>query len=212
MRDCIIVIRMKSLMAGVAGILIACTIFAATFLQPWISTDAANSSSSLRTIPPASPVTIHLGISNFTEPQGLGSHANISVVIRSETNISNVIISLAIVEGWGWQLKGIEFDGSTADAFWTGNLTASSPIEFSARVNAKEIGCGQVEAWVKWNGSQNYQPSWDLLGIAVYEDQILVFEDFHGTVPLPLPPGWPPGLNMTWLIPYNITIPIPPYP
>jgi hypothetical protein len=199
----------KVLFSALAGVLVACTIFVSTMV-PWVlKTSTSPSQWSHLPLLPLPPITTTLDISNFSEPQGPFSEANLTVTITSETNLFNVVISVSISKADAlWSSKGIAFDIFGEGAFWVVNLTAGLPITFNVKVKTVEIGCGKIEATARWNGWENYQPSRDLLGIVVLEDEIQVWEDFHGALPIPLPPDFQLPHWENWTTP----IPLPPIP
>jgi len=194
----------KLAISGIAGVLVACLIITVV-VTPWsaLLVPSASRAPLVDKIPPPSPVTVRLSISDFAEPKRLGSEANLTVTITSTTNLSNVIISLSISKADAlWSSKGIEFDTFGEDIFWIVNLTAGLPITFSVKVKAMEVGYGKLDATARWDGSDL---PWDVLGIAVYENEILVFEDYLGVLPPLFPPGfqWEPPENWkNWTMPY----------
>jgi len=201
--------------SALAGVSVACLIFIIAAIAPWSALLVPSSSLTpvVDKIPPPSPVTVRFSMSNFTEPKGPGSEANLTVTITSTANLSNVIISLSISKADAlWSSKGIEFDTLGGDIFRAVNLTAGSPITFSLKVKAVEVGYGRIYATARWNGSGQVtvkldgsdQP-WDVLGIAIYGKEILVLEDYLGVLPPLFPPGFkwePPESWKNWTIPY----------
>lgn len=209
----IIVMKMKLLIPGSAGVLIACLIFTTLVLsRPSIETML--SSTSVPTDLRLSPITVRLTISGFTEPRGIGSQALLTINVTSNINVSNVVLQIDLRKaGVEWPSKGIELvSGATT---WNGDLLANVPIILNIVVNATEVGYGVIQVEAKAIGYENWISTIemgpiDYLGIVVLENEIIVFEDIGGALPYLFPPGFnppifpnPPDLsNMTGPLPY----------
>ncbi|MEM2972446.1 MAG: hypothetical protein QW270_08540 [Candidatus Bathyarchaeia archaeon] len=115
---------------------------------------------------PLSAINITLHISQFTEPQGLGSEANLTIEIVSIEDASNVMVNVSLPEGISL-LEG--------DLAWTGNLTANVSSSFNLRIKAVEVGNWTISATAMWYLTSN---SWygdiDRMCICVFEDRIVV--------------------------------------
>jgi len=190
---------------GIAGILLACAIFSAFVMAPWSETITIYYPLPSGT----SPITVNLTISEFTNPLGPGSEAELTATVTSEVDASNVVVQIDLSKAYPkWPSKGV--DWISGNLTWNGNLTAGVPITLNARINATEIGYGKIVASAKWYGSSpsSYLGASDLLGIVVLDDEIWVFEDLHGDLPYWPSPDFQPPI---WPSPeINSTIPYPP--
>lgn len=206
--------KLKNLVIpGIAGILLACAIFSAFVMAPWsglLTAPSAPTPPSQWQLPPASPINIGLVLSNFTELYGLGSQANLTITVISNTSLSNVVVEIDISKGqWGWNSTGIKIiEGET---LWIGNMTAEMPITWTIRINATEVGYGIIKATARWDDYWTYRSPDKSLGIVVLENEIQVVKPIHlnelqsiiPPIPAPWfePSIWPsPDINST--LPY----------
>lgn len=202
---------MRLLISGLAGILTACLIFTALVLPRSNLEMMLGSPSPPKELPPLLPINVKLAISGFTEPKGIGSQALLTVSITSSVNASNVVLQLSLSKACEvWASSGIKVVSGVTS--WSGDLIADVPVIINVIVNATEIGYGRIvaEATWGWDGlssayliSREYGLR-DIVGIVVLEDEILVFEDYYGVLPIvfppgsnPTPPGIPPDFNAT---------------
>lgn len=88
------------------------------------------------TLPPQK-VALEITVSKFTEPQGIGSEAEITVTMTSHEDIANVTTQLDWSRG---------FDFVSGDLTWSGNLKANVTVSFKARIKAIEIGRWGIHA------------------------------------------------------------------
>jgi hypothetical protein len=162
-------------------------------------------------LPPLLPINVKLTISGFTEPKGIGSQALLTVSITSSVNASNVVLQLSLSKACEvWASSGIKVVSGVTS--WSGDLIADVPVIINVVVNATEIGYGRIVAEATWDGlfsvylsSREYGLR-DIVGIIVLENEILVFEDYYGVLPIVFPPGFnptPPGIPPD----FNATIP-----
>jgi hypothetical protein len=191
-------IKMKTLISGLRGVIVACLIFTAVVISPWSKSLSGTTSP---TIPPewqnlpAPPITISLALYNFTEPRGLGSQANLTITVISNTTLPDVVIEIDISKGqFGWNSTGIEFiEGQT---LWIGNLTSDMPITWTIRINASEVGYGIIKVAARWSNYWDYRLPDRSLGIVVLEDEIQVIEPLNlNALESLVPPVFPPGFN-----------------
>jgi hypothetical protein len=188
------VIMTKLLISGVIGVAIACLIFIGVVAPPW--SELAKSFFSPRVSPntPTIPIvdnatlSVNLTISNFTEPLGLDSEADVTVKVISRKDMSNVEVKITlspIYIGQGawpnitWTLigpKGIDFiDGNST---WIINLIANVSTSFTTRIKATEIGLGVIVATAIWwdTPSTFHKSEAAPLHIKVLENNIEVYD------------------------------------
>jgi hypothetical protein len=195
------VIMTKLLISGVIGVAIACLIFIGVVASPW--SELAKSFFSPRaypdtfTVPIADNTTlsVNLTISNFTEPLGLDSEADVTVKVISRKDMPNVKVQITLsplyISQGAWPNitwtpigpQGIDFvDGNST---WIINLVANVSISFTTRIKAVEVGLGVIVATViEWETSSTFYKSEDALYIRVLQDNI-VLQDPNEIIILP---------------------------
>lgn len=145
--------------SGLTGILIAGLIIAGMSLAQWPETEDELTGeyiyplsytspwSSLHSIPGPSLVWVDLTVSNFTEPVGVGSEAEIAVAVRSIYDIPNVTIRIDLTRAWpSVYPRGIAFLDGTRSRSWVVDLKGNVPVSFTERIRAFEIGFGLIKA------------------------------------------------------------------
>jgi hypothetical protein len=77
------------------------------------------------------PIVLNITISDFTEPEGLDSEANLTVLVTANEDISNASMKI-------WLPEGVELvDGNLT---WSGNLITNITIALSVRIRVIELG------------------------------------------------------------------------
>jgi hypothetical protein len=185
------VIMTKLLISGVIGVAVACLIFigvvapwselAKSFFSPRVSPDTS-------TVPIADNTTlsVNLTISNFTEPLGLDSEADVTVKAISRKDMSNVEIRITlspIYIGQGawpnitWTPLGPQgIDIVDGNSTWIVNLTANVSTSFTTRIRATEVGLGVIVATaIWWDTPSTFYKSEAALYVQVLNNEIKVF-------------------------------------
>jgi len=179
---------MKVLVYGLAGIVVACLIFAGIFvprseLTKFFST---NVSPEIPTNPIVdnSSLAVELTISNFTEPLGPDSEANVTIGITSRKILSNVTLQIRVSPfyvGQGdwpnvtWVPVGPQaIDLIGGNVSLTVNIPADSKMSFNARTKATRVGSAVIIATATWWESGVLHTSEGALWIAVLKDAINV--------------------------------------
>jgi len=179
--------EVRLLISGLAGVGVACLIFAALVLpRSNLEMMLGSPNTDLR----SSPIIVRLTISGFTEPRGICSQALLTINVTSSVEAANVVLKITLRKAYeDWPSKGIErVSGNTT---WNGDLLSNVSVIMNAKVNATQMGYGRIVAEVTWyDSSSDYEYySVDQLGIVVLEDEILVIEDLGGNLPHLFPPG-----------------------
>lgn len=161
--------RIKRLIfSGLMTIMIACLTIAGTLVTPRpeqvrtpVAAETGDETPASNTCPLACPwrrsmvgdswLTVNLTISNFTEPVGVGSEAEITVVAKSRCDISNVTVQIVLSEAWpSVYPKGISFLDGSSSRSWMVNLQANISTSFTERIKAFETGFGAIEVTARW--------------------------------------------------------------
>lgn len=131
---------------------------------------------------PLSPINITLLVSQFTEPQGLGSEASLTIEIVSIEDASNVTVNVSLP-------KGISLlEGSLT---WNGNLKANISSSFDVRIKAVEVGDWTISATATWYfTSDSWYGDIGRVCICVFEDRIVVTSGECPTCIKNIPPGY----------------------
>jgi hypothetical protein len=187
------VIMTKLLISWVIGVAVACLIFIGVVIPPW--SELAKSFFSPRvspdifTVPIADNTTlsVNLTISNFTEPLGLDSEADVTVEVISRKDMSNVEIRITlspIYIGQGawpnitWTPLGPQgIDIVDGNSTWIINLSANVSFSTTIRIKTTEVGFGAITATaIWWETSSAFYKSEDALYIKVLEKNIEVYD------------------------------------
>ena len=151
----------KIAFSATMGIILSSAIFMVITIVPWSEFTSPPLDEA-----PSSPMTINLYVSPFTEPQGLGSEANLKIEIASIEDASNVTAKINLPEGLSLV---------SGNLTWNGTLQANVSSSFDARIKATKLGNWTISATVKW---YLYEDSWvgaiDRATICVFEDRIIV--------------------------------------
>jgi len=181
----------RLIVSVLAGILVACLIFTAIVFPAQQKTEPQ-----LYYTPPLSnalpsPVEVKMFISNLSEPVGIGSEADITIIATSSVNLSEAVIEIQVMKAFSdWPAMGIEVVGG--DLHWTGNLTAQVSALTHIRIKATEVGFAKIYAYVTWPNHGIYSASVAKLGILVRENEIQIIQPSGGTIPWEAPPGFIP--------------------
>lgn len=96
-------------------------------------------------------LTVNLTVSNFTEPVGVSSEAEITVVVKSRCEISNVTIRIDLSEAWpSIYSRGISLLDGSSSRSWMVDLQANVSMSFTERIKAFETGFGAIEVTARW--------------------------------------------------------------
>jgi len=186
-------VKMKLLVSGIAGVLVACLIFTAVLVAPWsrqvIPTHLPSEFPGIQ-LPDNTPITVNLTISNFIEPHGIGSKANLTLIVASVRNESDVSIQIGLGGSYNGWPRGIDFIWPEEINFpsggklvwWRANLSANVPVTFSATIEAIKVGYASIEAsatWYESTSSKYLTCDSKRLYISVYENDIFVEKDPH---------------------------------
>lgn len=187
--------RMKLSVSGLAGVIVACSIFA-TLLLSRSSIGTISNSPSLPANAHLSPITVGLSVSGITQPRGVGSQILLTINVTSSIDLSNVVLRVDLSKvSQEWNSTGIELDNSTSS--WKVNLLANTSVILNIMIDAKEVGYGRLRVEAEAPGFENWvalvgeAAPVDYLGIMVQDHGILVFEDVNGV----LPPIFPTDFN-----------------
>jgi hypothetical protein len=181
----------KLLISGVIGVAIACLIFIGIVAPPW--SELAKSffsprvSPDIPTVPIADSATlsVNLTISNFTEPLGLDSEADVTVKVISRKDMSNVEVKITlspIYIGQGtwpnltWTPLGPQgIDIVDGNSTWIINLSANVSFSATIRIKTTEVGFGAIIATaIWWETSSTFYKAEDALHVEVLEDNIII--------------------------------------
>lgn len=166
------------ILSAFMGIVLSFAIFTVVAIIPWPE---------LNTPPllpqegaPLSPMTIALHVSSFSEPQGPGSEADLTIEIISIQDASNVIAEVNLPEGISLLAGNLT---------WIADLKANDSSNFGLRMKVIEVGNWTISARVKWYLTDD---SWygdiDRVCICVFENEIVLTSTEQ--TPQTVPPGW----------------------
>ena len=186
---------------GVAGIFVACLIFTTTTMAPW--SEFARSFFPSISPPEDQPtllnlintdIAVDLSISNFTEPLGPSSEANVTVSIVSKEDVSNVTVQITLspiyVSEGTWPnvtwipIGTLGLDLVGGNLTWTVNLVANVSVSASIRIRATEVGFGVITGsalW--WETPSTLYKNECVLYVQVVEENIIIY-DTSATIPL----------------------------
>lgn len=178
---------------GTAGFLVACLIFTTTAMVPW--SELAKSLSPF--IPPNEQpillnptnvdVTVDLSISNFTEPLGPGSEANVTISVISEKDVSNVTVQIALtpiyVSTGTWPnitwipIGPLGIDLVGGNFTWTTNLVANVSVSATIRIKATEVGFGVITgSTIWWETPSTFYKNEEAVYIQVLEGNVVIHD------------------------------------
>lgn len=174
--------------SGVSGTLVACLVIASIAIAPWFrhngeTSHPSNGDSHFPSVPPdlAPSPLVNVTLSDFIEPYGVDSEADLTLTVLSKCNISDVIIRIDIFPK---EDSCISFVDDTSSQSWIVDLEADVPIVFMGRVKTIKTGLGEIRARAEW-----WEASWlghigkDRVHVSVWNDGILVR---RGGSPLPV--------------------------
>jgi hypothetical protein len=179
---------------GTAGVLVAFLIIASVVMVPW----SRLTPSSFPKPPEYSPLIVNAVISNLTEPVGVGSEGDLTVIATSIRDVSKVVVKFYFLQVSSKWPIGIRFNGENAsitEVIWNGDLKANVSVIFTQRIKAVEVGYALIVATVTWSPFESFQyVANDRVWILVLEDNIQVSHE-----PIALPGQMPflPPLNAT---------------
>jgi hypothetical protein len=135
---------MRLIIAGLAGAIIACLIFTVVVVTP--QTPLRHYLSGYEEML-SSPLDVKVVISNLTEPLGVSSEADVTIIVTSTEDASDVTVTMEVTfpsDPPLWPL-GITVLG---DGFstWVGDLAANVSVIFHARIRAVEAGYARI--WI----------------------------------------------------------------
>ena len=131
----------------------------------------------------SSPISIDLSISPFSEPKGLGSKAELTVIVTSVWDANNISVQIDLPEG---------FSFVSGNLTWSGDLHENIPTNFNARIEAAKVGNWTIEATARWYlTSDSWYGDIDRLCVSVSEDEISVLAECLER------PMLPPSFNET---------------
>lgn len=196
--------KLKSLVIpGIAGILLACAIFSAFVIAPWIPKTAKLNFPQLPPGWPSGPLDVKVIVSNLTEPLGVGSEGDVTVIVTSTKDASNVTVTMEVVSpsdppSGPLGITVVEGNLST----WVGDLKANVSVIFNARIRAVEAGYARIWVTARWHPpfESFCWETTDSVWILIQENNIQISHDFI----------FPPDSNQTTPNPSvsgNFTIP-----
>lgn len=140
--------EMRLIIAGLAGVITACLIFTVVVAAPQTSTRYYFSGYDEWL---HSPLNVDVVISNLTEPLGVNSEADVTIIVTSTENASNVTVTMEVVSPsippqWPLGITVVEGNFST----WVGDLTANVSVVFRARIRTVEAGYARIWVTATW--------------------------------------------------------------
>jgi len=125
---------------------------------------------------PTLPMKMWTSISEFTEPQGVGSEANLTIHMTAWEDIPEVHVGVWLGD-WPWvEGEVINFvTGNTSSNAWHGSIKAYETKSFTVRIKALKVGWSGIELVIGWLSSDSKtnmvrQYHWD---IEVHENEII---------------------------------------
>jgi len=86
------------------------------------------------------PVVLNITVSDFTEPEGLNSEANLTASVTAKEDILNATVRV-------WLSEGIKLiDGNLT---WSGDLIANTSVDLNVRIMVVELGQWHVSVHVE---------------------------------------------------------------
>lgn len=194
---------MRLAVSVLAGVIAACLIFAVVAVAPQMSMKYYSGGYPDEWL--HSPLNVEVVISNLTEPLGVNSEADVTIIVTSTKNASDVTVTMEVVSPsippkWPLGITVIEGNFST----WIGDLTANVSVVFRARIRAVEAGYARIWITATWYEIEyRRRCGEDSVWILTQENDIQVSQE----------PITPPGVieakpgNGTWPVWPNGTIP-----
>jgi len=171
---------MRLMISGLAGLLVACLIFTVVVVAPKASIIRYY----LSGIPDewlSNPLDVKVAISNLTEPLGVNSEADVTIIVTSTKNASDVTVTMEVVSPSIPPLLPlgiIVVNGNFST--WIGDLTANVSVVFRARIGAVEAGYARIRVTATWYddeiGGLSYNRE-DSIWILIQENDIQVSQD-----------------------------------
>jgi len=198
---------MKLLISGLAGVVVACIIFTAVIVSPWsgliTSPTSSSSDSGFPQLPPgwpSGPLGVQVSISNLTDPLGVGSEGEMTIVVASKHDVSDVTAQFELLRVVDELPIGIVYtQGNLANITWMGDLRANVSVIFNAKMKAVEVGYARIRVTAIWYPFEGFHyEATDSIWILIQENSIqishepitppgvIVAESGNGTLPL-----WP---------------------
>jgi len=187
---------------GIGGILLACAIFSAFVIAPWTSPMSNVNFPQLPPGWPSGPLDVKVVISNLTEPLGVGSEGDVTIIVTSTKDASDVTVTMEVVSPsdpplWPLGITVVEGNLSTC----VGDLKANVSVIFNARIRAVEAGYARMWITVTWYPYESFHfEATDSIWILIQENNIQISyepitppgfieaQPFNGTLPV-----WPNG-------------------
>jgi hypothetical protein len=176
----------KLVISSVSGVIVACLIIVAISSNPLVIEKTLFWPHYSK--PPTPPITVNLTIAQFKEPHGIGSEANLTVMVVSVRNESAVSIQIGLGGSYnGWPC-GIDFiwPPRTIDSnhyfterllWWRVDLYQNTLVTFNATIKAARVGYASICASATWydNTTSKYSTSdSEVIYFSVYEKAIFV--------------------------------------
>lgn len=157
-------------------------------IAPWFGhngepSHAPNDDSHFPLVPPdlAPSPLVNVTLSDFTEPYGTGSEADLRLTVLSKCNVSDVIIRIDIFPK---EDSCISFVDGTSSQSWIVDLEADVPMIFMGRVKTIGTGLGEIRTRAEWWEASGFgHIGKDSVYVSVWKDGILVR---RGSSPLPV--------------------------
>jgi hypothetical protein len=200
----------KLAISGTAGVLVACLIIASVVMAPWTSTTRYY----YHGIPDewlSSPLDVKVVISNLTEPLGVGSEGNVTIILTSTKDASDVAVQFLLLQDgylFGLPIGIVYIEGNLANNTWTGDLKANVSMIFNARIKAVEVGSARIWVIATWYENEYLRRRGeDSIWILTQENNIQISHE-----PIPLPGGTPfeQGNDVPPIVWPNGTVALPP--
>lgn len=150
---------------------------------------------------------VDLTVSEFTEPQGIGSEAEIRVTVTSRYDVRYVTVRIDLLKIASFCCSNatgcIEFiDGNTSRK-WLVDLQANVSMFFIERIKAVDVGVRAIRASAAWWGSCDGHLGQDGLFVSVSEEEIIVTRKPLSTWQ---PPTWQPPMDVSTSSEFNVTL------
>lgn len=190
----------KLAISGIAGVLVASLIISSVVMAPWSTLDAILGFPKMPPDWPSGPLDVQMFVSNLTEPLGVGSEGEVTVVVTSTRNISDVVIEVYLKHAsseWPTGISFISQNITITKIIWNGDLRANVSWILTQRIEALEVGYAQIVTNATWSPSASEGFHYWQIGrvwVLILEDDIRVSQEwislpgFNMTESVPLPP------------------------